>query len=199
MKSLSPRPTCPADNGKDLVTLEHNDRISDPSLHYFGCLKVSERKAFFAQLPRKSQKKIDEECRRITRLRAFVESNPASKAGLILREFNQSAKEWYRHDRRLNADGRVYFAAEDRQPPTAEASAGAKMIFFKNGRPHSIPAFNDEFPNQMVSVEQLLSEDPDLNPLMQPCESGVIRYFHLPANNMVWVEVSPQALVVRRI
>ena len=199
MKPLSPRPTCLADNGKDLVTLEHNDRISDPSLHYFGCLKVSERDAFFARLPRKSQKKIYEKRRRITRLRAFVESNPTSEAGSILREFNQSAKEWHRRDRRLNAGGETYFAAEDGEPPTVEASTEARMIFFKNGRPHSIPAFNDEFPNQKISVERLLLDDPDLNPLMQPCESGIIRYFHLPANNMVWVEVSPQALVVRRI
>lgn len=28
------------------------------------------------------------------------------------------------------------------------------------------------------------------NPLMEPCEKDSIRYFHFPANNMLWVEVS---------
>jgi hypothetical protein len=36
----------------------------------------------------------------------------------------------------------------------------------------------------------LLCDEGEINPLMQPCGDDIIRYFHLPANNMIWVEVS---------
>ncbi|KAL2263960.1 hypothetical protein VTK26DRAFT_3954 [Humicola hyalothermophila] len=44
------------------------------------------------------------------------------------------------------------------------------------------------FPHQKVVMADLLSEDETRNPIMQPTDDDVIRYFHLPANNMVWVE-----------
>ena len=198
MKSPSPRPTCLADNESDMVTYEHNDRVLDPSLHYFGCLKASQRDEFFTQLPRTSQRQIVQECRRIRRLRVFVEANPTSDAGAILKEFKHGAKDWYRHDRKLGVDEDEYSPQKDALHTSVEEDIMAGMTFFKNGQPHTIPGLDEKFPNQKISVQQLLADDPDINPLMQPCESGTLRYFHLPANNMVWVEVRPELLIVLR-
>jgi hypothetical protein len=39
-----------------------------------------------------------------------------------------------------------------------------------------------------VSIHRLLHEEED-NPLLKPYEKDSIRYVHLPANNMTWVEV----------
>jgi len=44
-----------------------------------------------------------------------------------------------------------------------------------------------KFPNQKISVHQLLQHDED-NPLSKN-EGSYLRYFHFPANNMSWIEV----------
>jgi hypothetical protein len=49
--------------------------------------------------------------------------------------------------------------------------------------------YRGEFPHQKISLHDLLEEDKD-NPLSATCEPGALRYFHLPSNNMSWIEVS---------
>jgi len=67
----------------------------------------------------------------------------------------------------------------------------ASMIFFKDSKPYKHPLSEDEFPDQKIPLRDLVYEKDDTkNPLMQPCDKDMIRYFHLPANNMEWVEVS---------
>jgi hypothetical protein len=61
-------------------------------------------------------------------------------------------------------------------------------MYFKNGEPCDVPGLPKSFPHQKVPVADLLSEDETRNPIMQPTEDNVVRYFHLPANNMAWVE-----------
>jgi hypothetical protein len=56
--------------------------------------------------------------------------------------------------------------------------------------PYDHPALEDKFPNQKVPLSLLLEDSPKENPLMWKCEEDMIRYFHIPANNMSWVEVS---------
>ncbi|RYO93971.1 hypothetical protein DL764_007900 [Monosporascus ibericus] len=51
-----------------------------------------------------------------------------------------------------------------------------------------MPGVNGEFPNQKVSVQTLIIKDEDTNPLMWNFGDDTIRYVHLPANNMAWVE-----------
>lgn len=64
----------------------------------------------------------------------------------------------------------------------------ASMIYFRKGRPENVPGHERLWPNQEISVKELLEDREESNPLMQKCEDGVIRYFHFPANNMAWVE-----------
>jgi len=63
------------------------------------------------------------------------------------------------------------------------------MIYFKNSRPYTVPGFENEFPNQKVSVKELLADDKGKNPLMRGVGEDEVRYFYFPANNMVWIEV----------
>jgi hypothetical protein len=66
----------------------------------------------------------------------------------------------------------------------------ANMILFKDYKKYTDEDFPDEFPNQKVPLDELLyREDRAWNPLMKECPKNMIRYFHLPANNMSWVEV----------
>jgi hypothetical protein len=46
--------------------------------------------------------------------------------------------------------------------------------------------FSGEFPNQKIPVEELLSKS--TSPLKRASGTECIRYFHIPANNMSWVE-----------
>jgi hypothetical protein len=45
-----------------------------------------------------------------------------------------------------------------------------------------------KFPNQKISVHDLLEDTPD-NPLTEDCNDDQLRYFHFPSNNMRWIEV----------
>jgi hypothetical protein len=84
------------------------------------------------------------------------------------------------------------------QPPTqskVELDYGlkARMIYLNTGgvgHTHGFrhPAATGKYPNQKIPLDCLLA-DTDDNPLKEPAKPGLIRYFHLPANNMAWVEV----------
>lgn len=54
---------------------------------------------------------------------------------------------------------------------------------------HKCGKVEGKFPNQKVPLQILLSDTED-NPLKEPNDPGKFRYFHLPTNNMAWVEVS---------
>jgi hypothetical protein len=81
--------------------------------------------------------------------------------------------------------------------PTNRFGLNANMILFEDSKKYTDPTYPDKFPNQKIPIEELLyNEDPELNPLMKPCPPNRIRYFHLPANNMSWVEVGRGRRVV---
>ncbi|RYP79936.1 hypothetical protein DL769_002695 [Monosporascus sp. CRB-8-3] len=61
-------------------------------------------------------------------------------------------------------------------------------MFFRDGRPIIMPGVDGAFPNQKVFVQTLLTKDEGTNPLMWNLGDDTIRYVHLPANNMAWVE-----------
>lgn len=51
------------------------------------------------------------------------------------------------------------------------------------------------FPHQKVSMENMLRRS-DQNPLTKQCPADSIRYFHFPTNNMAWIEVSSELLMM---
>jgi hypothetical protein len=66
---------------------------------------------------------------------------------------------------------------------------GWLMEFADGRRPVDNPRCYGEFPHQKLSIRQLLYNRID-TPLIRMENKDQLRYFHLPANNMAWVEVS---------
>ncbi|KAK4223068.1 magnesium transport protein cora [Podospora fimiseda] len=159
----------------------HDGRVSDPALHINGCLRASKRARFYNSLPPDAQERIARINNKTANLRHRLETTEQeSTAGAALDRFKQSLLQWRHSTGRSHA-----------YPNTHQTSAGADdpqdflnyvpapVMYFRNGHTPS---------KQKVTVADLLSDDVHRNPIMQPCNSEVIRYFHLPANNMSWVE-----------
>lgn len=70
----------------------------------------------------------------------------------------------------------------------------ASIMHFKRGRgghighTHKHHMVNGEFPDQKIPIEHLLSNRAD-NPIRERFKDDTYRYFHLPTNNMAWIEV----------
>ena len=179
----------------------HGNNVRDAFLHYSGCLRGVARQAFFESLGSDAQRRIADEEKRIQNLRATFDENSAGTSGLA-RQFKQSLDLWRREKlRRFPA-----WSSSDQETPidiTDEVNQStpckpdlfglhSNMIFFRSGRRFDdVSCPHEEFPNQKISLQELLYEkDPAKNPLSRPCANEEIRYFHLPANNMEWAEVS---------
>lgn len=180
----------------------HESSIEGNVLHYFGCLKFAERQPYFESLGEKDKLKLRilEEEARIRKLReAFEADGSRTPNGKLLERFRITRNHW----RRPTAVQSRSEAPPQAPNPAAQASQqcpenkhidlddlNANLIYFKDAHPYDHPSFPDEnFPNQKIPLRQLLEEDKKSNPLMWECEDNMIRYFHLPANNMDWVEV----------
>jgi hypothetical protein len=89
-----------------------------------------------------------------------------------------------RHAKSINSKTYIQEASQD-------VDIYAQVMFFKNSAPHTIDDFlPEEFPDQKMPLKRLLyDENPEGNPLLRPCSEDMIRYFHVPANDMKWVEV----------
>jgi hypothetical protein len=180
--AITRKHTCPS-------VCEHGNRVLDVVLHYFACLRDSEKAVYFAKLPEVSQNRIIKEQDRARKIAASFEKNPNAPGGILQRKFRRSLRGWrgdQDHGKTQHDDGRLSsFTGDD----DVESDIQAPLIFFKNSRPYDSPAFPNQFPDQKMPLKDLLVDDPETNPLMQSCDVDLIRYFHLPANNMRWVEV----------
>lgn len=200
----------PEDPYTCLSSAPHSTRISNLRLHYSGCIPIASRRQFFESLPPESQTQIQTEERRISRLRAKLELNPGeSSAGPLLQQFKSLMHE-YRSSKGRPADpaawggGREaaaawggrdsaapelpYFEVTEGHDGDAEREVKAPVVFFREGEPLTDPRIGGTFPRQKVTVSELLADDETSNPLMWEPDDGEVRYFHLPANNMTWVE-----------
>lgn len=181
----------------------HNNRVSDVTVHYTGCLRVSQRKAFLNSLPPESQRRILFQQQKTKRLRSQLETvYHTSTAAQKLRDFKAARSEWcYARGRPQPAQWLDELEGRATSPPTTDevdAHIKASVVFFKDAQPFNVPKLSNSFPHQKITVEKLLADDPVNNPIMQPCEEDMVRYFHLPANNMIWIEVRTTQLPLCR-
>ncbi|KAG9240812.1 hypothetical protein BJ878DRAFT_524053 [Calycina marina] len=178
--------------------LHHDTSVEGGLLHYLGCLEFQEREDFFNSLPEGEEKlknQISDEQSRILRLRdAFEADGDTTGYGRLLGSFKTALAA------RFKAQGKKQYisppprTAEQSNPLSTSSKIGdlddlnANIIYFKDHEPYSHPDFPGVFPNQKVPLSLLLRKDENANPLMWKCEENMIRYFHIPANNMAWVE-----------
>ena len=168
-----------------LSSFEHGNDVRDVVLHYFGCLRESEREAYFNTLLPHKQHRIEQERARIRDQRALFEAEDRTKD--LVRKFKNSLGHFF--PRRRGTPESSTNSVKLSKDNAWEMNAYA--LFFRNSERYSDPNCTDRFPNQKVPVKDLLyNEDKNTNPLMRDCEENEIRYFHLPGNNMEWVEVS---------
>jgi hypothetical protein len=163
---------------------DHRYAVRDVCLHYFGCLKVTERDEYFNSLLPHEKERINTEQQNINEQRAFFDGNDETKP--LVQSLRTSLNQFFRNP------------TERREPipaptgPCKENAFGmnAYMAFFKNSEPFHHPSSPEKFPDQKIPIVDLLyNKDKTANPLMRPCEKDEFRYFHLPTNNMEWVEV----------
>jgi len=169
-------------------------RESDVLFHYLGCLEYRDRKLFLGSLPPEEQKWIEEEMRRISKLREAFQADPERRY-LVFR-LESSLNRYFRRDpyqrTRKNTPTTGLGSVSPIKSAVADRGFGMKanVIYWKDSQPHAVDKLPGEFPDQMCSIEDLLYTRSEENPLVKACESGMIRYFHLPANNLRWAEVS---------
>jgi hypothetical protein len=195
---------CQKRKGRDILGLTHGSGIDDDILHYFGCLKFSERAQFLDSLRDTDvvlRTRILEEENRIAKLRKLFEGEGVDTAtGKLLKSFKSTLSQRSNGGRSHPHSG-PESNREDRSTLGEDMllnDTNANAIYFKRDQqgehpgPYSDPRLgNGKFPDQKVPLSCLLSKDKKKNPLMWKCEDGMIRYFHIPANNMSWIEVGP--------
>jgi hypothetical protein len=163
--------------------------VRDVCLHYFGCLPMAERSHYFQSLTEYHKGHINERVRDVNEVRKALEND--EETACLLKDFTSSMRMF--RDRTNNIP--QYERAPETQPvkeksPTACCGIFAHMVLFKSSSPYSDPEYPQAWPNQMLPLEDLLyDKNAKSNPLMKPCERDMIRWFHLPSNNMTWVEV----------
>jgi hypothetical protein len=166
-----------------LSSVEHGKDVRDVLLHYFGCLREDKRKEYYDSLPVHKQKRIENEKQRIKEQRAVFEVDKDLK--FLVKRFTGSLGHYLR--RPLTKE-----PLPNPPKPSKETAYGlnAYMVVFQNSVGFTDPTCVDTFPNQKIPVKDLLyNKNQEINPLMKPCGENEIRYFHLPGNNMEWIEV----------
>ena len=181
----------------------HDHRVSDVTAHFNGCLRASKRRRFYDGLAPEAQACILRENDRITALRHRLETAQCdSTATARLRAFKQAMAQWNMVTGRPSGwytdvpCQRSGAAAPNRRcglpdyddDDDVNSHIKAPIVYFKDGQPFDAPDVRNTFPCQDVAVSDLLSADAARNPLARPNGEGVVRYVHLPANNMSWVE-----------
>jgi len=177
----------------DLHQLCSAKDVRDVLLHYFGCLKRENRKGFYDSLDAHQQLRVREEHRRIRDHRALFEARDDGLVRLLTTRLNllRNSKVFKKLQHQGPAEDTIEQCPEDSTlSPPDRYGLNANMILFKDSKKYTDRSYPDEFPNQKIPVDELLyTKDRQRNPLMKECPENMIRYFHLPANNMSWVEV----------
>lgn len=167
---------------------KHDDNVLNVCLHYFGCLKYSERIDYFESLNEIDKNLIRDRERRINNVKEFMKRDedtipPLNALANSLRIFRTFPKVVLPHSH--NASG---------TKPVHRSSDGmsARMVLFRNSEPFTDEKYPQEWPDQKLPLGDLLRNTANgSNPLARHWSDNdnAIQWFHLPSNNMEWVEV----------
>lgn len=187
--------------------------IKDPVLHYSGCLNEESQQSYLESLGEDEMALIQDAERRRNRILFNLREEPEIEEQIdalsgLLHEFRKLCRGKKQADKPQKSHSRTHPPAShtlDATGPSAITSPEAAgsdivgtledgfdspVVYFKDGQPYSDPGLPGQFPRQHVPLSTLLFNRDKCNPLMGQCKEGMIRWFHIPANNMQWVEVS---------
>lgn len=194
---------------------DHDGAVSNPLLHYLGCLEFSKRETYLCKEVRREQKKlIESELRRIGYLRHVLEKDEVESK--LIRNLKDSIKGWKNGEefkgphgitavQRWRAGSNLPNGIAQRREAQLDPNKKAKsydpdydmnayLARFEDSRPVedlNDSRFRGHFPNHKIPTQLLLSYDEVPNPLTNPISAtkaspeSIINYFHLPANNMI--------------
>lgn len=165
-----------------LSSADHD--VRDMYLHYFGCLKTTGRAEYLKSLPLHKQQRINAEAQRIRDLRALFESQDDTRA--LVQKLSNSLNHYFKRSTRRQ------ISAPTPEKLTKDNAFGmnAYAIFFRDSVPYKDEHCSDQFPNQKILIKDLIyNRDEKTNPLLRKAAKKEIRYFHIPGNNMEWIEV----------
>ncbi|KAH8679093.1 hypothetical protein BGZ60DRAFT_402512 [Tricladium varicosporioides] len=204
-------PECQAVN----APLNHGNlkNLNDGVTHFMGCVRSSD-KASFRQNPNlghfypKLEQRIRDEEARIQEVREILEIQEInSDKEKIFAKFRVTLETWVEENTNLptrkfpapklpNTNSEIL---KEREEAFLLQDLKVNAVYFRktgNGE-NSYPAPYDhpdllpeKFPDQKIPLDQFLQNDSEHNPLMWKCNEDMIRYFHIPANNMEWEAIS---------
>ncbi|KAI0391546.1 hypothetical protein F5Y17DRAFT_460726 [Xylariaceae sp. FL0594] len=142
----------------------HDCHIMDNIGHYFGCIRIDQREDFFTD-----KNKLWEE-EKLYRIQIGATNEDAQKA--------------------------IHGSAENIPTYKLERDISVPIIEFKDHGAHTNdqdPRIKGAFPNQKTTIQRLLSDwnRADEDELLyggHDTKPGCFKYFHIPSNNMIWIE-----------
>jgi hypothetical protein len=175
---------------------ENQHAKSDDILATFFSLRYDGREEWYRKAPNDWKTQIDLETRRISDLRKSIASD--KKYSRLVNQVETQREKFTRTRAGLGKDtgppraNKSHPAPSQEERKTQSNTLGpqASFILFQDGLPiqSTSPKCQGNCPNQTVPIYELLDDEED-NPLTRKCPEGFIRYVHLTANNMSWVEV----------
>lgn len=144
----------------------------DPWLIY-SSIKYSEREAYLESLGRQDRGRIEAKL-------SFIEGMDTKSLDSLLRAF--------KHALTIRFPSHIHRPSIQTESSKEHAhDVKLNFIQFKDSSAYTNPdpSLEGSFPNQKISLSSLLEDKSILN----SSEENSIRYFHIPLNNMTWVEV----------
>jgi hypothetical protein len=174
-----------------LSVTPHDNNILDVCLHYFGCLRIDKRSDYFDRLSPEDKRLILDRERRIQKVKDDVKQDPTTIP--VVSALAESLHEF----RGLNLSTRLRPIRPTSNIPASELAhqscdgMSARIVLFKDGEPYEDPRFPQQWPDQKLPLRDLLYDKSPSNPLAEARtnKNDMIQWFHLPANDMGWIEV----------
>ncbi len=173
-----------------LSTAPHDNNILDICLHYFGCLRMDQRSDYFNALSSEGKRLILDRERRIQKVKEDVMQDPTTIP--VVGDLAKSLHEF----RSLNLTTRIRPIRQTSDVASGELAhqscdgMSARVVLFKGGEPYEDPRFPQQWPDQKLPLRNLLHDKSPSNPLAEAKNNkNMIQWFHLPANDMGWIEV----------
>lgn len=177
---------------------DHHHNIADNITHYFGCIEICERERFYRPLDDSIKKSISTELRRVDYLRRTLQKSEAAEDSTLVHDQYHVLYQWRKEHcdnikkiqriRRRTYDQPDHYQGRALDDYDADKDLKAYMICFEKGKGVSDDneLCHGSFPNQKLPVHDLLR---DAGSPLRRSTGPRIRYFHLPSNNMKWVQV----------
>jgi len=174
-----------------LSVTPHDNNILDVCLHYFGCLRIGERSNYFNGLSHEDRRLILDRERRIQKVKDYVKQDPTRIP--VVNDLAESLHEF----RSLNLPTKPRPIRQTSNVPGSGLDhqscdgMSARIVLFKDGKPYEDPRFPQQWPDQKLPLRELLYDKSPSNPLAEARthKNDMIQWFHLPANDMGWIEV----------